>query len=103
MPKTTLKKTDSTYADFQKLVALLERVSYNNERWKWCFLSQFNTIDALHHVLIAYHDGVAVGCGAFKPYWKNTVEIKRMFVLPEFREQGIARKLLKNFNIGPGV
>ena len=96
MPKTTLKRTDSTNPDFQKLVALLDNYLTGINGENDAFFSQFNTIDALHHVLIAYSDGVPVGCGAFKPYSENTVEIKRMYVLPEFREQGIARQILKN-------
>lgn len=96
MPKTTFKKTDSNDPDFHKLVKLLDQYLAEINGKNDAFFSQFNTIDALHHVLIAYHDGVAVGCGAFKPFSENTVEIKRMFVLPEFREQGIARQILKN-------
>ena len=36
------------------------------------------------------------GCGAFRPHAgePGTVEIKRMFVLPEFRGRGMARKVM---------
>ena len=37
----------------------------------------------------------AVGCGAFKKYDDETVEIKRMFVRPENRGQGIGVEILK--------
>jgi hypothetical protein len=34
-------------------------------------------------LLYAFSNGVAIGCGAFKEFDKQTVEIKRMFVLPD--------------------
>lgn len=37
----------------------------------------------------------AVGCGAFKEFNDETVEIKRMFVPDEQRGKGIASKVLK--------
>lgn len=35
-----------------------------------------------------------VGCGAFRPFDRTTVEIKRMFVLPGHRGRGVARAIL---------
>jgi GNAT superfamily N-acetyltransferase len=39
------------------------------------------------------HDTL-VGCGAFRPLDGSTVEIKRMFVLPDHRGRGVARAIL---------
>ncbi|WP_317170755.1 GNAT family N-acetyltransferase [Rufibacter sediminis] len=58
------------------------------------FYAQFNKIDAIRYVVVAYNNQLAVGCGAIKAYSPDTLEIKRMFVLPEFRGQGIAGKVL---------
>ena len=44
--------------------------------------------------MIAWKDGEAVGCGAIRPLDRKTGEIKRMFVDPVCRRQGIARKIL---------
>lgn len=46
------------------------------------------------YFVIGYWLARAVGCGAFRPYDQTTVEIKRMFVAPEFRGRGIARAIL---------
>lgn len=46
------------------------------------------------YFVIGFWDAQAVGCGAFRPYDQTTVEIKRMFVAPEFRGRGIARAIL---------
>jgi GNAT superfamily N-acetyltransferase len=44
--------------------------------------------------LDAYLNNKPVVCGAFKKFDKNSVEIKRMFTLPENRSKGIASKIL---------
>lgn len=46
------------------------------------------------YFVIGYWDSEAVGCGAFRPYDGKTVEIKRMFVKPQFQRRGIARAIL---------
>lgn len=37
----------------------------------------------------------AAGCGAFRPYDQTTVEIKRMFVKPDFKRRGLGRAILE--------
>ncbi|MDN2567151.1 bifunctional helix-turn-helix transcriptional regulator/GNAT family N-acetyltransferase [Aquibium sp. A9E412] len=44
--------------------------------------------------LVARIDGRPVGCGALKPLDAQTAEIKRMWVAPEARGRGLARRLL---------
>ena len=46
------------------------------------------------YFIVAYIDGRAAGCGALRPLEPGVGEIKRMFVLPEFRSKGIARAIL---------
>jgi GNAT superfamily N-acetyltransferase len=45
--------------------------------------------------VLAWHDGQAVGCGALKPLMPGVGEIKRMFVEPAARRQGIGREILR--------
>ncbi|MDQ0736277.1 GNAT family N-acetyltransferase [Arthrobacter agilis] len=40
-------------------------------------------------------DGTAVGCGGLRPLSAGGLEIKRMFVLPALRGQGIATAILR--------
>lgn len=58
------------------------------------FFAQYNKIDTIKHVIIAYKEDKAVGCGAFKKFDEDSVEIKRMFVVPEGRGNKIASKVL---------
>jgi putative acetyltransferase len=44
---------------------------------------------------IARIDGCGVGCGALRRLEPRVGEIKRMYVLPEFRGRGIARQILE--------
>jgi putative acetyltransferase len=92
MPK--LIRTDSDNADFQALVALLDRELHVRDGNDHAFYAQFNKIAGIQHAIVAYLEEEAVGCGAFKPFEDGGVEIKRMFVLPELRGQGIARQVL---------
>ncbi len=44
--------------------------------------------------LVAYVDGVAAGCGTVRRMDDATAEIKRMYVRPEVRGRGVARRIL---------
>ena len=44
--------------------------------------------------LVGWLDGTPVCCGGLKRLADGTAEIKRMFVVPEARGQGVARELL---------
>ena len=63
------------------------------------FYDQYNNIDVLKNVVLAYDDETILGCGAFKKYSKDSVEIKRMFTNPESRGEGIASKILTELEI----
>lgn len=89
-----LIRTDSGNADFQALVRLLDQDLSVRDGDEHTYYAQFNKIDHLQHVVVAYVNGEAVGCGAFKPYADSTVEIKRMFVRPALRGQRIAQQVL---------
>jgi len=51
--------------------------------------------DAAGVFLIARLHGRAVGCGALKPLDASTAEIKRMWVAPDTRGLGVARRLIE--------
>ncbi|MBK8599214.1 MAG: GNAT family N-acetyltransferase [Flavobacterium sp.] len=58
------------------------------------FYAQYNKSDAIKNVVVFYEKNDPLGCGAFKFYENKTVEIKRMYVLPEQRGKGIAHQIL---------
>ena len=89
-----LIRTNSANKDFAELVKHLDadlRIRDGNDH---PFYAQFNKIDDIKYVVLAYLENEAVGCGAIKAYDKETMEVKRMFVPPECRGKGIATKIL---------
>ena len=87
-------RTNSDNADFRELVALLDADLAIRDGAEHAFYAQFNKVDAIRHVVVAYEGETAVGCGAFKPYEDETAEIKRMFVRENVRGRGIAGEIL---------
>lgn len=88
-------RTDSLNDDFRELVGLLDADLSVRDGADHFFYAQFNKIDLIKNVVVAYRYEKAVGCGAFKPFDDESVEIKRMFVRPENRGQGIAVEVLR--------
>ena len=87
-------RTDGANADFIKLVKLLDADLAIRDGKEHDFYAQFNKIDLIHHVVLAYENDIPVGCGAMKVFEKDSMEIKRMYVVPEFRKMGIAARML---------
>lgn len=91
---TKIKRTTSEDSDFQKLVVFLDQDLKIKDGEEHSFFAQYNKLDSIKNVVVYYLDGIAIGCGAFKHFDENTVEIKRMFVSPESRGKGIAYEIL---------
>lgn len=92
--KIELLRTDSDNADFRALVKLLDADLAIRDGAEHLFYAQYNKIDRIREAVVAYQNGEAVGCGAFKEYAPNTAEIKRMYVPPEKRGRGVAGRVL---------
>lgn len=94
-----LVRTNSNNTDFRELVALLDADLAIRDGAEHSFYAQFNKIDKIKEVVVAYENEKAVGCGALKQFSAGAAEIKRMFVLPENRGHGIAGKILTELEI----
>ncbi|MCW4468224.1 GNAT family N-acetyltransferase [Flavobacterium sp. MFBS3-15] len=90
----TLKRTTSQDIDFQNLVRELDKDLAIRDGDEHDFFHQFNKIDMLRHVVVAYKKDAPVGCGAIKPYDNVAIEVKRMFVPLEHRGSGVAVAVL---------
>ena len=89
-----LVQTNQGSKDFQQLVAHLDAELAIRDGDDHAFYHQFNGIESLDHVIIAYDKGQPVGSGAFKARNNQQVEIKRMFVLTAARKKGYASAIL---------
>ncbi|MEO8514602.1 MAG: GNAT family N-acetyltransferase [Ignavibacteria bacterium] len=91
---TTCKKTNSEDKDFLSLVKELDLDLSIRDGDQRAFYNQFNKLDKINHVIVAYENDIPVGCGAIKEYSDNTMEVKRMFVPFSMRGRGIASLVL---------
>lgn len=90
-----LVRTDSKNPDFIKLVKLLDQDLKIRDGEDHAFYNQFNKVDNINHVVLAYTEDIPVGCGAIKEYAAPVWEVKRMFVQPDKRGRGIASAVLQ--------
>jgi len=89
-----LVRTTSENPDFRALVQLLDQDLAERDGAEHGFYAQYNKIDLIRHAVVAYLDDQSAGCGALKEFEPGAVEIKRMYVRPECRQQGVARTVL---------
>jgi GNAT superfamily N-acetyltransferase len=94
MQMIKLLRTNSENADFINLVKLLDAELAIVDGDDNTFYSQFNKIDKIRYVVVAYENETPAGCGAIKNYGEDAMEVKRMYVPPERRKKGIASKIL---------
>jgi putative acetyltransferase len=89
-----IERTTSDDPNFRRLVSELDEYLAEVDGEEHGYYAQFNGIDKIPHVVVAYDGETAVGCGAFKPYSDSTAEIKRMFVMPAHRGKRIGALVL---------
>ena len=89
-----LKRTDSGDHDFIELVKYLDADLAERDGEDHSFYAQYNKVDKIRYVIIAYENDVPTGCGAIKEYGPDSMEIKRMYTSPASRGKGIATTIL---------
>ena len=62
----SLIRTNSTNQDFVSLVRMLDEYLKITDGEDHEFYDQYNKIDNIDHVVVAYKNGLAAGCGADK-------------------------------------
>lgn len=87
-------RTTSDDPRFKTLVQLLNKELWDRYSEEMKAYQPHNKIENNHHVVIAVDEGKSIGCGCFKEFDKNSVEIKRMYVLPEWRGRKVAGAIL---------
>ncbi len=95
----TLVRTNSDNSDFRLLVKLLDADLRVRDGADHAFYAPFNKIDTINHIIVAYDNGEAVGCGATKIFFPNIMEIKRMYIKESYRGLGIATQILNALEV----
>ncbi len=91
-----IKRTSSKDNNFIELVEKLDKDLAIRDGDDHAFYAQYNKIDMINHVIVAYDDDTPIGCGAMKPYSESTMEIKRMYTNENARSKGVASIILQN-------
>lgn len=92
-PDIVLRQVECDSPDFAALVSALDE----DLEVRYPGLSEDgpSTVNDLLAVVVAYSGDAPVGCGALRELEPGVAEIKRMFVRPEARGRGVARKVLE--------
>ncbi len=88
-------RTTSKNHDFRNLINALDEDLYQRNGDAQLQYRQYNQVDLIDHVVVVYFEEKPVGCGCFKRFDDKTVEMKRMFVLPEMRGKQFAARMLQ--------
>jgi len=92
-------RTDNKNVDFNNLIIELDAYLKVTDGEDHEFYNQFNGLDNIKNVVIAYQDSQAIGCGAFKKLDNETIEIKRMYVKFAHRGSGTAQAILNSLEL----
>lgn len=92
-----IEYTDGCNQDFIKLCHELddflnEIVGGEENRAEYV---QYNKLDDIHDVVVAYDNDIPVGSASLKKYDDECAEVKRVFVKKEYRGRGISNNLMK--------
>jgi len=90
-----LERTTHENGAFRRLIAELDEDLNSRYGELQKQYNGFNRVEKIDTVVIVQTENEAVGCGCFKPFDNETVEIKRVFVQKSFRGNGIADAILK--------
>ena len=91
---TAIERTHKDDPRFLTLVTQLDHDLSGRYDDGNAFYAPFNTLVKITAVVLVVEDGEAVACGAFKPFGKDGVEIKRVFVKPAFRGRGFSKRVM---------
>jgi len=91
---TKVIRINSNNIHFNELIILLD--DELNKRYGTVqeMYNEYNSFEFIETVIIAYSNDLPAGCGCFKKYDEQTIEIKRMFIKEEFRGQGLSKLIL---------
>ena len=87
-------RTSSDHDDFIRLIKSLDLYLAEMDGDEHTFYAQYNKLDKIYHVIVAYVDDQAAGWGAIKEFAPRIMEVKRMYTVPEKRGKGVASRIL---------
>ncbi len=81
-------------SDFAALTKMLDEEFSGQNGKLHAKYAQYNGLDGIKDIIIAHAEEMAVGCCSMKKHEEGIYEIKRVFVTKEFRQRGIAARMI---------
>ncbi|WP_179032155.1 GNAT family N-acetyltransferase [Paenibacillus kribbensis] len=95
MSKLTIVKVKSDHADLHELIQKLDEDLLKRYPADEIYLVDFSNPKVKEMIFaVVYMDAKPVACGGFRPIDAEEMELKRFYVDPSYRRQGIAVSLL---------
>ena len=94
MSRQEISRTTANDEHFRELVSKLDAELADRDGDEHDFYHQYNGLEQIIHAIVATRDGRPVACGALKEFAAGTMEVKRMYTLPEHRGEGLAATVL---------
>lgn len=94
-----LQRVNNKHPDLLKLVHQLDEELKITDGDDHDFYDQYNGLNDIKHLLLAYTENRATACGGFKVIDKTTAEVKRMYTAQEARGKGLARAVLQEVEL----
>ena len=90
-----LRFVDAKSADYKRLADALDAYYYTlvgdvQDRYK-----DVNRPENMNCLIVAYDGEAPMACGAWKRVDGKTAEVKRIYVLPQYRRRGIASAIIR--------
>jgi GNAT superfamily N-acetyltransferase len=89
-----VERTSSQDPELLRLIKLLDEELAIRDGKDHAFYAQYNGLETIQHILLLKENNKTLACGALKRIDSDHAEIKRMFVIPEERNKGMASKVL---------
>ncbi len=89
-----IKRTDSLSKDFHDLIGFLDSEILTLYPEIKPVYKAHSAVGNIKTVLLLYENYRAVACGCFISHQPQIAEIKRMFVLPQYRRKGYSKIIL---------
>lgn len=80
--------------EFQELVRGLDADLNQRYGEVQALYTPHNKVAEIQTAVVAFEEGRPVGCGCFKEHAPRTIELKRMYVIPEARGRRIAAQIV---------
>ncbi len=90
-----IRQVTAQSEDFRALAAQLDAYYFTLVGDIQLKYAEPNRPENMNALLVAYAGETPVACGAWKTIDAETAELKRIYVLPEYRRQGVATAMIR--------